>query len=169
MELGSGKLGKPCARRHRANAISACVLARCWAGLPSELLPGLPMMCWQAAWADLNAGWPEIDGLMPMLTELPLAELLTTGSGKLLTPCLRMHAENWYAAAPGPPFAPAAAPDEDVDEGELPPQPAAITATTTAATSTRPREGRGQSNGVDVMVGVLCEPVCTPPVVEMRW
>ena len=127
------------------------------------------MMCWQAAWAVLNAGCPEIEGLMPMLTELPLAELFTTGSGKLLTPCLRMHAENWYAATPGPPFAPAAAADEDPDDGELPPQPAAITATATAAASTRPREGRGQMDGVGVIVGVLCEPGVTAPVVEMRW
>jgi hypothetical protein len=125
------------------------------------------MMCWQAAWAVLNAGWPEIEGLMPMLTELPLAELFTTGSGKLVTPWLRMHAETWYAARPGPPLAPAAAPDEA--EGEFPPQPAAIAATATAARSERPREGRRQTDGVGVIVGILCEPVGTEPVVEMRW
>jgi hypothetical protein len=80
-----------------------------------------------------------------------------------------MHAENWYAVAPGPPFAAAAAPDEDADDGELPPQPAAMIATAMAAKSTRPREGRGQRDGVGVIVGVLCEPVGTAPVVEMRW
>jgi hypothetical protein len=81
-----------------------------------------------------------------------------------------MHAENWYAAA-GPPGA-AAAPDEDADDGELPPQPAALTMTATAAKSTRPREGRGQMGSVGVIVrrplrasgyGVSCrDEVVTP-------
>lgn len=42
---GSGKLGNPCDRRHRAKAISAWVFARRWAGLSPEPFPGLPMMC----------------------------------------------------------------------------------------------------------------------------
>lgn len=107
----------------------------------------------------MNAGWPLIDGLIPMLTEEPLADVLTTGSGKLLTPCLRMHAENWYADAPEPPFAAAAAPDEDPDDGELPPQPAAITATATAArrAQAKRREEHEKMGGDGVNAGVLCE------------
>ena len=110
------------------------------------------MMCWQAAWADLKAGWPEIEGLMPMATDVPLAEVVTFGSGKLLTPCLRMHAENWNADA-GPPCALAAAPDTEADDGELPPHPAAITATMTAARNARQRENREERHGIGVITG----------------
>ncbi len=49
-------------------------------------MPGLPRMCWHAFWAELNAGWPEIEGLIPMATEVPSAEVVTFGSGKLVTP-----------------------------------------------------------------------------------
>lgn len=98
---------------------------------------------------------------MPMATDVPPAELLTTGSGKLLTPCLRMHAENWYAEAPGPLFAAAAAPDKDPDDGELPPQPAAITATAAAArrAEAERREEHEKMDGDGVNAGVLCEPM----------
>src|SRR6185312_5414558 len=133
VELGSGKLGKPCERRHWANASNAWTRACCWAGLASGPFLGLPMMCWQAFCAVLNAGWPEMEGLMPITTDVLPADVFTFGSGKLLTPWLRMHAENWYADWPGPPFADAAEPDTDGEDGELPPQPAASSAAAAAA------------------------------------
>jgi hypothetical protein len=68
-----------------------------------------------------------------------------------------MHAENWYAAAPGPPFAAAAAPDEVPDDGELPPQPAATsaTATTPRSAGAERREDREKMDGVGVITGIL--------------
>jgi hypothetical protein len=47
-----------------------------------------------AVWALLNAGWPEIVGLMAMATLVLPPDVVTTGSGKLAIPWLRMHAEN---------------------------------------------------------------------------
>jgi hypothetical protein len=91
--------------------------------------------------------------LMPITTDVLPADVFTFGSGKLLTPWLRMHAENWYADWPGPPLALAAAPESDADDGELPPQPAAITAIMTAATSASAGrcEDREKTDGIGVI------------------
>ena len=107
--------------------------------------------------AVLNAGCPEIDGLMPIATEVPPAEVVTFGSGKLVTPWLRMQRENANAVAPGPPFAAAAAPESEADDGELPPQPARITTTAAAAPKAvrARRGGREKMDGVGVITCVL--------------
>lgn len=91
---GSGKVGNPWARRHRAKAMSAWVLAWRCAGVPSGPVPPLGRMWLHAAWALLNAGWPEIVGLMAMATLVLPPDVVTTGSGKLAIPWLRMQAEN---------------------------------------------------------------------------
>jgi hypothetical protein len=94
--------------------------------------------------------------LMPIATEVPPAEVVTFGSGKLATPWLRMQRENANALA-GPPFAAAAAPESEADDGELPPQPATITVTAaTAPKAARARRGgREKMDSVGVITGVL--------------
>jgi hypothetical protein len=103
---------------------------------------------------------------MPTWTLLPLT--FTVGSGKPLTPWLRMQAEYRYASAPGLPDA--AAPVADEDGGEFPPQPAMITAT--AAPASRAGKPRRSGEG-RVSVGVISLSLLSrwdvAAVVEKRW
>ncbi|HTU98119.1 MAG TPA: hypothetical protein VMF14_19870 [Solirubrobacteraceae bacterium] len=92
-----------------------------------------------------------------MATEVLPSDVVTFGSGKLVTPCARMQRENANALAPGPPCALAAAPDNEADDGEVPPQPAAITAMTAPVRrAVRARaDGREKMDGIGVIAGVL--------------
>ena len=78
---------------------------------------------------------------MATATLLPLT--FTTGSGKPLTPWVRMHAENWYASAPGPLAWGDPEPVDD-DGGELPPQPAMMTPMAAAASRAAAPRRRGE-------------------------
>src|ERR1700755_270286 len=127
--LGSGKLGRPCLRRHRANASSARACACCWAGLS---LWGPGRRCWQACWAALNWGdWLALPTALMLIFVWP-GLVVTCGSGKFVAPWVRMHREKANAAAAGPCEAPPplVAPPVVVD-GPVDPQPA--TAAQTAA------------------------------------
>ena len=83
--VGSGKLGNPCLRRQRANASSAeiCAWLRAgvWVGWPP---PG--SRCRHAVLADWNAG---DFAAVELIDSLKFRGEL--GSGKLGTPCERMH------------------------------------------------------------------------------
>src|ERR1700722_7918551 len=90
--VGSGKFGTPCERMQAAAfRYCDCSLGVIWGLEPSPGPP--PGICLrQACCADLKWGLPVIDELTAIATctSLPLVE--TFGSGKLLTPCDRMHA-----------------------------------------------------------------------------
>ncbi len=93
--------------------------------------------------ADLKLGEPASAGVMRMATEALLPDVFTTGSGKPLTPWLRMHAEYWYADAPGPWLWGDPEPADD-DGGELPPQPAMMTPMAAPASRAAAARRRGE-------------------------
>jgi hypothetical protein len=93
--------------------------------------------------ADLKLGEPASAGVMRMATEALLPEVFTTGSGKPLTPWVRMHAEYWYASAPGPLVCGDSEPVDD-DGGELAPQPAMMTPMAALASRTAAARRRGE-------------------------
>jgi hypothetical protein len=88
--VGSGKPEMPCARMH-SETLSSCALA--CAAAAGELAPAPGRMCWQAFWADWNAGALPVAPLIWI--RVPPPEVL--GSGKFDTPCARMQFE--YASA----------------------------------------------------------------------
>src|ERR1700685_1921784 len=147
--VGSGKLGIPCERMHAAAfRYCDCSCGVIWWLEPSPgPPPGISLL--QACCADLKWGLPVIAGvtLIATLTPLPWVEIF--GSGKLATPCERMHAAYATAWLPGedspPPVEPAAV-ELVVDVldacdprlatppvGELPSQPVTSTARATKA------------------------------------
>jgi hypothetical protein len=105
--FGSGKLGTPCERMHCANLMS---LARVAGETELDVPP--PRRLWHACLAARYVGefWS-----MPSLAVIlnPTDPFSTVGSGKLDTPCERMHSE--YSSAS---VAPDTVADGDADEDE---------------------------------------------------
>src|ERR1700676_3146313 len=85
LNCGSGKLVTPCARMHCENLRAFCSACRCWAA------DGLGSRDWHAFWAVWNVG--EL-GSMPLPEPMAIPPPPELGSGKFVTPCLRMHREN---------------------------------------------------------------------------
>src|SRR5271154_2885562 len=148
--VGSGKFGTPCERMHAAAfRYRDCSWGVIWRFAPDPGPPPPGSSLLQACWADLKWGLPVIAGVTPIATLTPFPWVEIFGSGKLASPCERMHAEYATAWLPGedspPPVDPAAVElVVDVVEvcvprlatpplGEVPPQPATSTPTATSA------------------------------------
>src|SRR6185437_2689396 len=104
---GSGKLGSPWLRMHRAKA-SAAATCRFEGLIAPGPPPGsFPRHAFCAAWNAGDCGWSPDPG--PIWIPPP-----EPGSGKFVTPCARMHFENpraWAALARGEVPVPPDAPD----------------------------------------------------------
>jgi hypothetical protein len=128
MTLGSGKLGTPWRRMHRANFSPRAICCACWEALTAVRVG---KYFWHFARAAWNAGALTVTPLTDTVDpRLPIRIPLPFRSGKFGTPSARMHVENASVELVG--FEPPPG-DRLEPVGELEPQAVTVVAATSAA------------------------------------